>query len=438
MPRETADTLTLARPATKSDRQAAARQSSAVGLSALAILTLGASVLNYLSSVIFSRVLSPVGFGDLTAMLALGAIIAVPTGAAQTVVAERVAVHVARGRMDHVRYLIRHGFAHIAVLAVVGTAIYVLCIPLIVNLFALRVPGPAIALTGVVFFGFLVPFALGVLQGLNRLVLFGVLLVAISLARIVFGVGWAALDGGAGGAIGGQALGMAGVLLLSGWLLRDVLLRRGSGAATSGLRRKPDVRTVTASAAFIAFAVVSNLDLLLAKVFLSPDDVGVYAAVATVGKVVTFLPAAIAVAMVPNAARAHLNGDSRRVLRHSAALVAVTASLAGLPTLLAPGLVVEIMFGPGYENATAALIPIVIAGAALAMLNLLVVYSVAIRDHRWSMLLLTGVAVQVVGVSLFHESPTEVALVQATAALTVLGLNELVSHSLLRPRRAKP
>jgi O-antigen/teichoic acid export membrane protein len=192
---------------------------------------------------------------------------------------------------------------------------------------------------------------------------------------------------------------------------------------------------VSASAAFIAFAVVSNLDLLLAKAFLPPSDVGVYAAVATVGKVVTFLPAAIAVAMVPNAARAHISGESRRVLRHSALLVMATAALAGLPTVLAPGLVVDLMFGAGYEDATAALIPIVIAGAALAMLNLLVVYSVAIRDHRWSLLLLAGVAVQVTGVSLFHETPTEVALVQAAAALTVLLLNELISHSLLRPHR---
>jgi O-antigen/teichoic acid export membrane protein len=433
MAQNTADTPTRTRPPAQTGPPTPPTRPAVAGLGILTILSLLASALNYLSSVIFSRVLNPVGFGELTAMLALGAIIAVPTSAAQTVVAERVAVHAAMGRMDHLRYMIRHGFAHIAVLAVAVTTLYVLCIPLIVELFSLRVPGPAIALSGVVFCGFLVPFALGILQGLDRLVLFGVLLVAVSLARIVFGVGWAALDGGAGGAIGGQALGMVGVLVLSAWLLRDVILTRGSGAASSGLRRKPDVRAVSASGAFIAFAVISNLDLLLAKVYLPPDDVGVYAAIAAVGKVVTFLPAAIAVVMVPNAARAHLSGESRRVLRHSAALVAGAAGLAAAPAVLAPGLMISVMFGHGYESASGALIPIVIAGAALAMLNLLVVYSVAIRDHRWPLLLLVGVAIQVVGVTLFHESPTQVAIVQAMAALTVLGLNELVSHSLLRP-----
>ena len=41
-----------------------------------------------------------------------------------------------------------------------------------------------------------------------------------------------------------------------------------------------------------------------AKIFLTAEESGLYAALATVGKVVTFLPAAIAVTLVPNAARA--------------------------------------------------------------------------------------------------------------------------------------
>jgi len=49
------------------------------------VLTLLASITNYASNLIFSRVLSPASFGDLTALLALLVVITVPTGAAQTV-----------------------------------------------------------------------------------------------------------------------------------------------------------------------------------------------------------------------------------------------------------------------------------------------------------------------------------------------------------------
>lgn len=437
MPADSTETVTLERPRAAAEPPQPAKRSNAFGISALAVLVFFASALNYLSSVIFSRVLDPVGFGELTTLLALAAIVAVPTGAAQTVVAERVAVHASQGRFDNVRYLVRHGSAHILVIATLGTVVYLLSIPLIAEVLSLQVVTPAIALSGVVFFGFLVPFALGVLQGLNRLVLFGLLVVAMSLSRIVFGVGWVlvASESGAGGAIAGQAVGMAGALALAAWMLRDLWLRRGSGAAKSGLRRRPGAQAITASTAFIAFAIISNLDLLLAKIYLSPDDVGVYAAVATIGKVVTFLPAAIAVAMVPNAARANLDGRSHVILRHSGVLVLATAAVAALPLLIAPGSVVKLMFGPGYESATSAVVPIVVAGAALAMINLLVVYAVAIRDQRWVTLLLIALAIQVLGISYFHDSVAQVAIVQATAALAVLVVNEAVWHSVFRPRR---
>ncbi len=94
-------------------------------------------------------------------------------------------------------------------------------------------------------------------------------------------------------------------LARTAWVVRDYILRRGTGAATSGLRRRiPDRRTLAAGGAFTAFAVLSNLDVLLAKLLLSPHEAGVYAALATVEKIIIFLPARVAVVVVPNAARA--------------------------------------------------------------------------------------------------------------------------------------
>jgi O-antigen/teichoic acid export membrane protein len=106
--------------------------------------------------------------------------------------------------------------------------------------------------------------------------------------------------------------------------------------------------------------------------------------------------------------------------------------IVGLPLVLLPHLAVKLMFGPDYDGAAGGVLPIVIAGGALAMVNLLVVYSVAIRDQRWSLLLLIGVAAQVGGISAFHSSPASVAWVQASVAVLVLVVNEIWFHSVLR------
>jgi len=412
------------------------RRSLPAGVVVMVFLTLLASGANYASNVIFARLLNPAGFGELTALLALAVIVAVPTGAAQTVIAERVAVHSANGRSDQIRYLVRHALAHFAVIGFVVCAIYVVCIPLVFKGLGLRHWGPAAALAPVIGLGFVFPLALGLLQGLDRFVAYGLMMLAISLSSIVFGVPWVEAGGGAGGAIGGRAVGMLVVLLTTFVLLRKLILPRGQGALRSGLRRKPGTEAISASAAFVAFAVISNLDIVLAKLFLPADEVGIYAAIATVGKVVTFLPAAVAVVMVPNAARARQeSGSSDRVLRLAGLLVVGTALIAAVPAALAPHLVVSLMFGGDYTAAADGILPIVVAGAGLAMMYLLVVYAVAIRDSGWWRLLIGGVAAQIAGIALFHGSPTQVAVVQAAVVLGVLVVNENWAHSIVRPRR---
>jgi len=409
------------------------------GAFVMVALTLLASVTNYASNVIFSRILEPASYGDLTALLALGIVLTVPTGAAQTVIAERVAAHAAKGDLGRVRYLVRHALGHVSMIAAAVGILYIAAIPLVEDVLELQAIGPAIALAPLLVLGFFLPVAMGTLQGLDRYLAYGLMLLALAVSRLAFGVPWAlSPTGGSGGALAGQAVGAAVVLACAAWLLRSDVLPRGSGAATAGLRRTPDVRAVSAGLAFIAFAVITNLDILLVKLFMSPHDVGMYAVLSTVGKIILFLPAAIAVVLVPNAARArHSAQESARVLRVAAALTVATTAIAALPAALAPELLITTMFGDKYEAASSGVLPMVLAGAGMALLYLLVVYTVAVEDRRWSLVIGVAIALQVVGIALFHDTPAQVATVQAVVVLVALIVNELAFHSLIRrPRSA--
>jgi hypothetical protein len=116
-------------------------------------------------------------------------------------------------------------------------------------------------------------------------------------------------------------------------------------------------------------------------------------------------------------------------------LVVVTTVVAAVPAALRPSFVVRTMFGADYLGATDGVLPIVCAGAGLALLYLLVIYTVAIEDRRWSKLLGIGILLQIAGISLFHDSPAQVALVQAIVVWAVLLGNELAFHRLLRAPR---
>lgn len=408
------------------------------GALALSALTLLASAVNYASNLIFSRVLSPAGYGDLTAILALSIVLAIPVAAAQTRIAERVARFALEGNTERVGYTVRHGLAHMATVGAAATFVYVLTIPLVDKALDLQAPGPAIALAPLLFVTFLFPVLQGALQGLERWVAFGVVALAIAVSRVVIGVPWAEAGGGAGGAVAGQAVGMGVCLLALLWVMRHQVRRTGNAAAWSGVRRRPDVGAVAAGAAFVFFAVIANCDVVLAKLFLAPDEAGHYAALATIGKIVTFLPAAIAVMIVPNAVKAGAGAvERRKVLRTAAVFVAGTALLAMIPAIAAPTFVMRTMFGDEYLDATSGILPIVCAGGGLSLLYLLVTFAVTIEDHAWTWLLVLGVGLQVGGIALLHDSVTQVAGVQAAVVGVMLLLNEARYHALLPfPRRA--
>jgi O-antigen/teichoic acid export membrane protein len=275
---------------------------------------------------------------------------------------------------------------------------------------------------------------------MERFVLLGAMMLVVACSRLAFGVPWTLAGGGAGGALFGQALGTMVALAMTAWLIRDYLLRRGTGAASSGLRRMPNRRSLAAGGAFTAFALISNLDVLLAKLLLSPHAAGVYAALVTVEKIIIFLPGAVAVVMVPSAAKARLAEQSAaHVLRIAGLLVVVTALLAAIPAAVAPHLVLKLMFGQKYVGAASGVLPIVCAGTFLALIYLLVVYTVAVHDRRWVWLLIFGVGLQIISIGALHSTPVEVATVQASVVGLILLVNEIWFHPILRrQRRAIP
>jgi O-antigen/teichoic acid export membrane protein len=405
------------------------------GVTVLSVLSIGAGVLNYGSNVFFARILKVSDYGDLSSLLSLFVVISVPLAAAQTRVAERTAAYTAAGEPERVRYLIRHAQAHMATLGIGATLLYCALIPLIVSALSLTNAMSAVALAAMIFMGFMFPALQGALQGLERWVAFGVVGLGMGAGRLAFGVPLALLTHGAGGAIAGQAVGMLFVLAAVAWLLRAQLRRGGGQAARAGMRRVPDIRAVSAGGAFVLFAVIANCDVVFAKLWMPPGQAGHYAALATIGRIITYLPAAVAVVVVPSAAATRGNPERRaRVLRSAALLVGGISLLAMIPAVLAPHLLVGVMFGHKYAAIASGVFPIVIAGGGLALLYLLVTYSVVIDDRRLALLLMFGVVMQATGIALFHADVTQVATVQATTVMLLLLINELGFHALI-PRR---
>jgi O-antigen/teichoic acid export membrane protein len=404
----------------------------------MVVLTLWANAVNYASSVVFSRLLSPAAYGDLTALFALSVIASVPAVAAQTVIGDRLATLAAQGKDDEARLLIRHATGRIGTIAAVAGLAYLACVPLVERGLHLGAVGPALALAPLLALTFVLPLANGFLLGYDRFVALGLVALAVAASRLVIGVPWILAGGGAGAPLLGQAIGYVAVIVAIGWFMRARIAGPGTRALRSGLRRRIGPAAVAASVAFVLFALVQNLDLLLAKLVLSSTEGGLYAALTTAGKIVFFLPGAVSAVMVPSAARARLTqGSGDAVLRVAGGLVLATTLVVALPMALEPHLVLDTMFGSKYTGVSAAVLPIVWANGALALLYLVVIYTVAVGDRRWVLVLAGGLTAQCGAFAAFHSSPTEIATVQAILVTAMLITNELLFQPIFLRRAGR-
>lgn len=404
------------------------------------VLTVGnliASALNYVSNVVFGRMLGPLGYAELSTLLSLTVVLGVVATAGQTVLAERVAHYRQRDDMHTVAYLGRHGVAHMLVAGLVVGGLILAATPLLMDLFRIDQPGPIFALALLSAVSFVLPVALGLAQGLERSGAYALLVVSAALGRLVIGSAWALGGGGAGGALAGQALGIIAACFIGLYALRRHALGGGHGAWTTGLRRRPNVRALSASGTYVLFAVLSNIDMVVAKIVLSPHQAGLYAAISALVKIIAYMPAAALVLVVPRVAAESTTEGRQRVLRFGAALAVGLMAVVALPMLIVPHEIISVVFGAEYDGASVGLRWGVFAGLGLGLISLLVTYAVAIGHARWQVTLLVGMVSFGICVTLAHDAAIDVVRAQAVAVLAALLVNEAGFHRLLllRPRR---
>jgi O-antigen/teichoic acid export membrane protein len=189
----------------------------------------------------------------------------------------------------------------------------------------------------------------------------------------------------------------------------------------------------------LAFASLTNVDILLAAYFLSSHLVGVYAAAALLGKAVLFLPGAVVTVLLPKAAsRAAAGLTARKILLASAGVTAILTLFATGVLALIPESLLVWAFGGDFRESTALLGWFGLAMTAAALVNVYLSVYFAERDVRFPLLVLAAAIAQIVAVSFWHPNPRSIVLVTLACAGTILAAHELFfPHALLRVWRSR-
>jgi O-antigen/teichoic acid export membrane protein len=399
-------------------RRLAGPLGSGAALMFLAATTAG-NAANFLFHVIVSRQLGPSHYGALGAILGLVVVLAVPAGAVQLAITQRVARN--RGTQDALPLAIGPVLSE-AVIWAVGSMVCVAAVaPLLTSFLHLPNLRPTLILAV-----YVVPVAVGlvpkaVLLGEQRFVPIAAAVAVGAAVRLLIGPLLVRAGTGLDGAI---AASVFGELATTGVALAAA---RGSLSQRDDARpMRISFRDVSAPAiALTGLWLLTGLDSLLARHYLPAHSSGLYVAAATAGRVSLFLPGAVATIAFPIFAAS----DSRRARQ---ALIQTTSVVAGIggaavvAMLLESHLVVRILFGERYDGSAALLGMLACASALLGIASTLLHFHLA-RAHTgvaclaWFGIVVTG-ALTVAA----HASPFQIALAMV-AGVGVVGVLMLVA-----------
>ena len=393
------------------------------GFVLLVASTIG-NVLQYIFHAYVSRVLGPAEYGVFTALLALYVIVSVPTGIAQTVVAQYVARLRALNESSQVSGLLISSLKYLSLAGVVVFGLVVAASTLIASF--LNVPSelPVIAMASIFLVAGGSTAVAGALQGLQRFYALAANGFLGPLIRLIGGVVLIVFGWGAVGALGASTISAVLVVVLGLFFLRDVL--RGNGVPPNLGLSAVSWYTGVVLLGTLAFTILTNIDLIVVKHFFSPEEAGYYSAASVLGKIILFFPGTVSTVMFPKTAqRFALGQDASDIVRKS---VLVTVGLCGLAAAmldLFPSLAVHLLFGNQYDGSISLVSLYGVTMGLYALVQLLMTFYISQEEARFIWLLGGVSTILAIVLALYHVTLVQVILSLAAGATGILVISEL-------------
>src|SRR6267378_274169 len=355
---------------------------------------------------IAGRILGPSIYGQVAFLIALYAVGTAPALILSVVLARYTATLAARGDPG-VRTLLTRTIVLIAIPSLVAVLLTTLFSRSVAAFEHLGSTIPVLILGMSIALVWQVAIPRGILQGLQRFTSLSLnlsleLVVRTLLVYTLLAAGYAV-----SGAMAAVFAGLVFAFALGLYSLRDhfrdisdrVRLRVMAGFS------------VTAAAGIIGVQILYNQDVILAVHYLSGHDGGIYGGLNKIGTILFFLTLSVSQVLFPRVVEAVAKEQHPgRILAQSAGILTLLGAGALLVFAVVPGLVVGVLFGPGFRDATPYVFAVGVIGLALSLDNLLVQFFMAVHDRVFVPILFAACIAEGLLIFLFHARVGDVVL----------------------------
>lgn len=268
------------------------------------------------------------------------------------------------------------------------------------------------------------------LRGKQRFGLASLGNVVSAAGKLAFALLLVLLGFGTAGAIGGLvAAQCVACVLVVAWAARLSLIRPAGHRWIS----LPNFRLLAPQLRFGLLVLIGSLvitvhysiDIVIVKRLFDPHTAGLYAGIASVARIIFFLTASIAMVLISMVRQDAAPGENQKALIKSLVLVSAASLPLLLLAVLAPARITGLLMGSNYESMAVLLPKLSIAIFLVSIVNVIVMYYLALRTFMLAPILLAGAGLTYILLYLNHASLQAVVqslLTGSIAMLAILGL----------------
>jgi len=203
------------------------------------------------------------------------------------------------------------------------------------------------------------------------------------------------------GAIGGILTSVFAGLILSFYFNKDIIKEKSKETKFD----KIYLKGISYFIVSIIILLVFNLDILLARIFFSPETTGLYAVLSILGKICFFGTISISKAMFPlTSEKKELGEKSTSLLLKSILITFLICAGVFLLFFFFPEIIIQTLYGPKYLNIAHLLIYSTIAMTILAVSNLILLYGLSTDSLKNSAFLFILPIIEIIILSIYHGS----------------------------------
>jgi len=378
-------------------------------------------ILGYLFQIIMGRMLSVSEYGIFSALMAMIVVIGAPMTTLSMIISRRVSTYRSEqdnGKLGYLFYWINRKLLLIAVVLIV---LVVFNIKPLQNFLLIEKSAHLYLLLIILLIAFPQAVNNAYLQGLQYFKWLSVSGVLATLLKIIIAVILIYFGLGVAGALGGVIFSTFIILILTYVVLRPSLSKNNASISnTTHLLFKSAMPVLLAN---VAFAVMTQIDMVLVKYYFSEQEVGIYAAASILGKAVMYLPGGIAMALFPIVAENHASGKSSAHLMFQAVGVTALLSLTGaLFYYFFADSIIVLLYGNDYKEAANVLKYFGFAILPMALIMVAEHFLIAMGRVLFTYLFMVVAPLQLIAIYYYHDT-----LLDIVAVLSISGIILVVS-----------